>query len=190
MSIIMFLGKDVEEYKNESKPFLQEALMQGKLCCELCLGLFKYHSEYQRYIKETGEKISITIVYCKGCNNYHAVLPDFLLPHKHYSANEIEAVVIDSGYMPISKIDTEAGESTVRRWKKQINERLGQAVSILKALFMELYGAISELYLEADTTYDELVKLLSFPPQNPMNSKNMLGLANLWLGKFQKNVYI
>jgi hypothetical protein len=148
------------------------------------------HSSYQRSVKETGEKIKIVMVWCRKCRKWHALLPDFMLPHKHYSGNEIESVIIDSADTPVSRIETEASESTVRRWIRQIGERVGRAIGILKYLFRRTGQAISEVAVDAGPVYSELEQLLEKAPQTVKSSGNKLGLANLWLGTYDISVYI
>ena len=92
----MYLGKDVKEYKKCGEEIINEQMKNGNIRCELCTRTINRHSSYERGIKESGEKIKIIMVWCDDCNHGHALLPDFLLPHKHYSGNEIESVMIDS----------------------------------------------------------------------------------------------
>ena len=110
------------------------------------------------------------------------MLPDFLLPRKHYSGNEIESVIIDSETLPANQIETEASEATVKRWIKQIGERIKRAVSQLKYLFGRAGQAVSEAAIDAGHCYSELEQILDMAPQAVKYSGNKLGLANIWLG--------
>jgi len=148
------------------------------------------HSHYGRGIKETGARITVTIVWCSACEAFHALLPDFLLPHKHYSGNEVEGVIIDSATEPVSRIDTEASESTVRRWIKQINERIVQAVGIMKCLFGRSRRAVSETAIDPGPCYSELEQVLEMAPNDVKSSGNKLGMANIWLGTNRVPAYI
>lgn len=150
----------------------------------------KLHSHYTRGIKETGEKIEIYVVWCSDCRQWHALLPDFLLPNKQYSAIEIEGVIIDSAIESVSRIETEASESTVRRWIKQISERIKGAVSIIKYLFSKKGQALSEAAVDTGPAYDELAQVLEMAPSRVNYSKNKLGLANIWLGTNGVPTYI
>ena len=182
MPIVIFLGKNVKEYEEKSAAIIKAAISAGNLICTLCLSLMKIHSNYDRGIKETGEVITITIVWCSACKKYHALLPDFLLPHKHYSGNEIEGVMIESGTTPVSQIDTCASESTVRRWIKHVGESVKGAVGKLKLRFGSGGRAVSEVAIDAGSVYDELQQILEMAPSAIECSGNRLGLANLWLG--------
>ena len=181
MPIVMYLGRNIKEYGEQSEEIIAEALSEEKLQCPICLRPMARHSRYTRGIRETGQKIAITVVWCSKCRDWHALLPDFLLPQKHYSGNEIESVIIDSGSMGISELETEASESTVRRWIRQVGERIRQASGILKHLFRQAGVPLSEAAIEAGHCYSELEQILGMAPQAVRSSGNKLGLANMWL---------
>lgn len=190
MSIIIYLGRDIKEYESKSEEIIARAISEGRIQCELCLQPMSRHSSYERGIKETGQRITITMVWCNKCRKWHALLPDFLLPHKHYSGNEIESVIIDSASIPVKEIETEASETTARRWIRQIGGRIRRSISILKYLFGREGQAVSEAAIDAGPGYSELEQLLEMAPAAVKYSGNKLGLANLWLGTNRKNVYI
>ena len=190
MPIVMCLGRTVKEYEEISEGIITQAISEGSIRCELCLQPMSRHSSYERGIKETGQRIVITIVWCSECGKGHALLPDFLLPYKHYSGNEIEGVIIDSATEPVNQIDTEASESTVRRWIEQIGERIGHAVGKLKYLFGRAGQAVCEVTINTGHCYSELEQVLELAPNVLKNSGNKLGLANLWLGTNEIAAYI
>jgi len=105
-----------------------------------------------------------------------------LLSNKHYSGNEIEGVIIDSATEHVSRIETAASESTVRRWIKQVGTRIRQAVGILKLLFGCEGKAISEIAIDPGPCYSELEQVLEKAPYDVKFSGNKLGMANIWLG--------
>jgi hypothetical protein len=113
-----------------------------------------------------------------------------LLPHKHYSGNEIEGVIIDSATEPAILIETAASESTVRRWIKQIGEMIKRAVGILKLLFGRNGQAVSEIAIDPGPCYGELEQILEMAPSCIKCSGNKLGLANMWLGTNAMPIYI
>jgi len=180
--IIMFLGREVKEYGKKSLVIIKQAINEGKLLCERCLRPMAVHSSYPRGIKETGEKIRITMVWCKKCRKWHAVLPDFLLPNKHYSANEIEGVIIDGETTPIEEIDTAASATTVKRWLKQVGESIIRAVAKLKYHFGRKGQAVSEVAVDDVYCYAQLEQLLEKAPKETKTCGNKLGLANICLG--------
>jgi hypothetical protein len=186
MSIILYLGRDVKEYKENSEEMIKQLIAEGKILCDICTQEMKRHSSYIRGKRETGEKIKVIFVMCGNCKHGHALLPDFILPYKQYSANEIEGVIIESKYIPIDQIETAASESTARRWITCVCNRIERAVSILKRIFMELNKIVSEIRLDAGFCYDELEQLLEMAPGSVKNCGNKLGLANLWLGRHNR----
>jgi hypothetical protein len=182
MPIILYLGGNLKEYEKKSEGIIRGHISEGCFRCEQCLKPMARHSSYMHEIKETGQRIEITIVWCRACKKWHALLPDFLMPNKHYSGNEIESVIIDSATEPVSHIDTTASESTVRRWIKQIGEKIKQAVGILKLLFGRSGQAVSEIAIDPGPCYSELEQLLEMAPSPIKYSGNKLGMANIWLG--------
>jgi len=181
MPIVMYFGRNVKEYEEKSEEIINRAIADEKIRCELCLRRMRRHSKYSREIKETGQRLEITVVWCSKCKKWHSLQPDFLLPNKHYSGNEIECVIIDSESQTVDEIDTEASDATVRRWIEQIGERIKQAVSKLKYLFGRTGQAVSETTIDAGHCYSELEQILEKAPWPVKCSGNKLGLANIWL---------
>ena len=190
MTIVLFLGRNVKEYRETNAGTIKALISDGVIRCELCLQPLTRHSSYGRSVKETGQKIEITMVWCSKCRIWHALLPDFMLPRKHYSGNEIESVIIDSADAPVKQIETEASESTARRWINQISEEITRAVGILKYLFRRASRAVSEATISAGSCYSELEQLLEMAPATVKYSGNKIGLANLWLGTNPIKAYI
>jgi len=190
MPIVMFLGRNVKEYEKKSEEIINQQISSGGIQCDQCLLPMARHSCYERRIKETGDQITITMVWCRGCNNWHSLQPDFLLPRKHYSGNEIESVIIDSATEPAKLIDTAASESTIRRWIRYVNERIRQAVGVLKYLFGRAGQAVNEVTVVPGAAYSELEQILELAPHSVNTSGNKLGLANIWLGTNTVPIYI
>jgi len=186
----MFLGSNVKEYKSNSLEIINDAIGKGLIRCELCLRRMRRHSKYKRNIKETGEIIMIYVVWCRKCRKWHALQPDFLLQNKHYSANEIESVIIDSATETVNQIETEASQSTVRRWIKETGEKIKKAIGILKYLFRSMGQAVSEVTIDTGPGYDELEQVLDMAPSDVKYCGNKLGLANIWLGTNDIKAYI
>ena len=190
MSIVLYLGRTVKEYKEISGGRIKALLSGGTLQCELCLRPMRRHSSYVRGIAETGEEIEITMVWCRKCKNWHALLPDFLLPNKHYSGNEVEDVIIASGTESALQIETKASESTVLRWIREIGEGIGRAIGIIKYEFLRIGSGISEIAIDAKTDYGRLEQILEMAPREIKYSGNKLGLANIWLGASGREAHI
>jgi len=187
----MYLGRNVKEYEDIAEQIIEGQIRNGNIRCELCVKQMSRHSYYERGLKESGETINITLMFCKPCNKWHALLPDFIIPHKHYSGNEIESVIIDSADAAnVKYINTKAGEVTVRRWIKQIGDRITQAVGVLKYIFGQAGRAINETAITPGPCYSELEQVLEMSTSSIKYSGNKLGLANLWLGTNAIKAYI
>jgi len=190
MPIVLYLGANIKEYEAKSGEIIKQGIDEGNFRCALCLGPMKTHSHYERGIKETGGQITITVVWCDKCVKYRALLPDFLLQHKHYSGNEVEYVVIEGATEHVSRIDTAASESTARRWIMEVGARIVQAVGTLKILFGQCGRAVNEVIIEPGFAYGELEQVLELAPREIKSSGNKLGMANIWLGTNMAPAYI
>jgi len=184
VQITTFLGADVEEYSKLSESKVQSMEIY---CAKHLDEKLSYHGAYFRKIKETGEKLKIQRLICKRCNNDFgggtvSILPDFLLPRKHYSANEIESVVKQNEEgVAVYDIETEASVPTVRRWLHEMKETMQKWISLLKTIVMEeTKGFISEAILAPLPQTEQLSELLD--KLRPIKySGNVLGRANIWL---------
>ena len=143
---------------------VERMLRFGKALCARCGGPLAVHDCYPRHIlDENGERHDGWIVqgHCSACKKYPALIPDFIMPYKHY-----EAAVIESA---ISKVEEEgrirlgdcpAAGSTVWRWVNQFEERGALAVWCLLAILYTVYGLhISALELIDQGLLKKLVRL-------------------------------
>ena len=129
MSIVAFLGKDVNEYLASYLLLLENM----EFFCEKHPGQrLAYHGTYTRSIKETGEEIPIQRLICYECKKAKmggtvSILPDFLRPRKQYSGVEIDTVIeqSDAGKNPY-EINSKASVSTVRRWLREFSTQDGE----------------------------------------------------------------
>jgi hypothetical protein len=185
--IVLFIARNVKDYKLNSDEIIKKTLIDKRLLCSKCLCPLSRHSRYTRKIKGTSEEITIAVVWCRACKVWHALIPDFLLPHKHYSADDIEYVIIESEthepHETLSGIDTKASESTVRRWISQVGGRIRQAIGILKNLFGQEGKAVNEIKIDPGSCYSELEQILEQAPEEIDCCGNKLGMANIWLRK-------
>jgi hypothetical protein len=155
------------------------------------MGAQSIHSYYERGVKETGDRIGIPVLRCKSkCEKGQAVLPDFISKHKHYSLYEIEKVVSLAQTENKKTIATEASESTILRWIRQVGERITAATSVVKAAFACMGAAVSELALDKRGGFAGLESLLDMAPRRVRHSGTTLGLANLWLMMHPPPIYI
>ena len=179
MPIIAYLGANVNDYKEKATVLL--SLMRIR-CPEHPSKQMALHDKYPRTIKETGEKIVIHRLICHKCRKTIAILPDFLLPNKHYSADEIESVIMqrEAGTC-IYDIDTPAGVCTVRHWLAEIPKSIAGWVSKLKFLAMERYACpVSETVL-CGLPLMEQVRHMSQKLPRIRHSGNLLGYARIYV---------
>jgi len=189
MSIVLYLGYDINEYNESSAKKIQKCIENGEIICENCSKPLTRHSTYDRTIKEKKLTLTITMVWCKKCKIWHSLQPDFLLPRKHYSGAEVEDVIIESEFIPVDQINTPASESTRRRWIRNVGDNIRRSVSLLKYLFGRMGQAVSEIAIKAGSCYNELQQILKMAPADIKNSGCRLGLANLWLSE-RRDAYI
>ncbi|MDR1688839.1 MAG: DUF6431 domain-containing protein [Clostridiales bacterium] len=142
MSISAYLGTTADEYRKKS----HSMLLALRLCCpDHADQIMVLHDKYKRKIKDISEEIIIHRLICHKCGKTIAVLPDFLLPYKQFSAGEIEAVLIDSEEMSVYDIETEASVYTIRRWMRSIrltSTEDGQQANVLSPIIKELGQAL------------------------------------------------
>jgi len=146
MPIIAYLGKSINEYLKKVLIFLSAL----EIYCPVCGEKMGPHDNYPRYIKDKNITILIYRFKCtnKTCNKTKAVLPDFLVPYKHYSADEIESVLLDSIDTKPEFINTPAGIATIRRWVRLYKNEADNWISKLKAILFKKAGkAIDETKL-------------------------------------------
>jgi hypothetical protein len=180
--IIAYLGKNVNSYIKNCLFFLE----QLTLVCPICLFETIYFGSYRRHVLENNEKIWIIIyrVLCKKCKKTHAVIPDFVRPHKHYSACESELALRDAeDGIPPGKIESAADISTVRRWIKEFRNRGEHAASVLKSklptqnniVAKKLNGECAKIFPILEMLLEKLPKIES--------SHLTIGECNQWLTK-------
>ena len=181
MPIIAYLGKTINEYISNAL-ILLNAL---EFYCPVCGEKMEYHCRYHRNIKEKGITIWINRLKCQNtaCNKTLAVLPDFVAPYKHYSANEIESVLLGSIDTEPESIDTPASLATVRRWLSDYKTKTTDWISNLKAILLLLTGKlISELRLNCHFMEQLTLILEELPPIK--KSGNVLGAALIYISAY------
>ena len=162
-----------------------EMVRRGVVLCPLCYAMLKVHSSYPRHCRdENGVRHDgwCAQCHCEACEKYPALLPDFLMPHKHYKAEVIEAVIADSevGVNFENFGDHAADISTMRRWVRQFKVRGVQAVGWLTSVLLTVYELhICSLELRCRTLLKQLARLLREYPSP--KSGGVIGSANIIL---------
>ncbi|MCL1855804.1 MAG: DUF6431 domain-containing protein [Clostridia bacterium] len=129
---------------------VEELVRRCVVICPLCGGPLTVHCCYRRHIRDgNGSRHDGWIAQgkCETCKKYPSLIPEFIMPYKHFEAAVIEAAiweVEEKGDLGLSSCP--ADESTIRRWIHQFGERGAQAVgwllSILYAVYDERIGAL------------------------------------------------
>jgi len=143
----------------------EEVTRRGEASCPLCGAGLRVHGCYRRHMRDGDGKRHygwVAQAHCADCGSYPALIPDFLMPHKHYEAVVIEAVITESereGEPVLSGCP--ADESTMRRWLRQFAERGARAVGWLGCVLCELYDRhVSALELQGKALLKQLARLL------------------------------
>ena len=187
MPIIAYLGKTINEYIKSALTLLKAL----EFFCPVCGEKMVYHANYPRYIKDKSVTIRINRIKCKKktCNKTQAVLPDFIAPYKHYSADEIESVILDSIDTKPESINTPASLATVRRWLSFYKTKSINWIIKLKAILLAKTGkSISESQLNCHFI-EQLPKFIKeLPPKQTCG--NILGNALIYIKEYAIEEYI
>jgi hypothetical protein len=139
-------------------------LRLGAVVCVLCGGPLTFHSCYPRHIRdEEGYRHDGWIAQgcCDTCKKYPSLIPDFIMPYKHYGAAVVEAAIAkfeENGGLRFNECP--ADESTVRRWVAQVNERGARAAGWLLSLLFDVYDLhVSALELQNRSLLKQLARL-------------------------------
>ena len=127
--------------KDSVRLYAKDLVRRGVVICPICGGFFTVHRVYSRGIKNTDSSKEhgwVAQLRCKPCNRYPSLIPDFIMPYKHYKAEVIEAVIIEyeNGNNAEYLTGYTADISTMRRWVRQFKERAHKAVECLQAVLL------------------------------------------------------
>jgi hypothetical protein len=116
---------------------------------------------------------------CTACKKTFTLLPDFILPFKHYAAAEIERVL---GYLfgggVLSESPSLAGESTLYRWRREFRGKMQQWAGLLEAQVFKLFNLTPILIEMSSLPLTRLQKALSQLPTLP--SRWTVIVKTLW----------
>ena len=110
----MIIANDyLVEYDSTAQAYRVKGKFQSY--CPVCQHpLIWYDTRKRTVIGDDGNPASFLLrrLRCMKCGKLHLEIPDFIAPHKHYSAEAIrQALREGGGWCP-------ADDSTIRRWKK------------------------------------------------------------------------
>jgi hypothetical protein len=167
-----------------------DMLSRAVLICPICRHALVLHSRYDRQVIEGDgnvEHISVYVAKCERCGKFQSLLPSFVMPYKHYSGNVIEAVLNHAEGADSKKSICPADDSTMRRWKKQFQERGNAAVGWLQSLAWELcQKALSIIILQGLSILRQIERLLWEIDGKSTSSVSIIGRANRYLTAYGK----
>ena len=140
------------------------------ILCPRCGSILKLHGVHRRHCRDSDSVKHYGWVvqgHCVACSHYPSVLPDFIMPHKHYKTEVIESVVSESesGRIIEHLGGCAADVSTMRRWTRQFKVRGAVAVGWVLAILFELYNRhISALKLKNKKLLELLFSLVQELP--------------------------
>jgi hypothetical protein len=162
-------------------------VMRGTVVCPLCNGVLKIHGSYWRHIHDANNEIHegwVAQGHCEACKIYPSLIPDFIMPYKHYEAAVIEAA--------ISKVEEEGGlrlnespadDSTIRRWVKEFKERGALAAGRLLSILYAVYERhISALEIQNLSLMKQLARLMREMPAP--ETGGVIGRVNIILTRY------
>ena len=165
-----------------------ELARNGEVKCALCHGLLRIHGCYRRQLKDKEGNCQdgwVAQGYCSVCNQYPSLIPDFIMPYKHYEAKVIECVLMEAeeGGNVERQSDCAADASTMRRWIRQFRERGARAVGWLSSVLFEIYARhVSILELYNKKLFKQLARLLREYPVPA--SGTVIGKVNVILTRY------
>ena len=160
-------------------------MRSGAVLCPLCYGLYKVHGCYRRHCRdENGDRHFgwVAQVHCSTCNKYPALIPHFIMSHKHFKTEVIESVIAASEDAQVIEGlgGCAADVSTMRRWIRQFRERGAEAVGwLLSKLLAVNDHYVGSLELRNRTLLNQLARLLR-GYQAPKNG-GVIGRVNIIL---------
>lgn len=90
--------------------------------CPKCGGQLQSRGSVKRLVRyKNGEKILVKVkrYSCKDCKSWHRVLPNYLIPYKHYPKEVIKGFVEGTLTNDILEFEDYPVDITVKRWKSQ-----------------------------------------------------------------------
>jgi len=160
-------------------------VLSGKVVCAICLGLLKINSCYRRHCRdENGTRLYGWVAqgHCEACKKYPSLIPEFIMPYKHYKAEVVERVVAESeGGGSVERLGgCSADVSTMRRWDRQFKVRGVKAVGWLVSTLITLRDIhVSSLELANRALLKQLARLLHEYPQ--LRGDSVIGRTNIIL---------
>lgn len=187
--IVAFLGDNVKTYHQN---YLK--LLDGlTLSCPQCQGSCHSHGWRGRHVYDdlTHSVIKVLRVKCLKCGRIHTVLPDFLRPHGRYvqCIREPATSAVNKGEAA-EQVARRMGldPETIRRWVRQLTERLELVKAALRSLLARLQQTVP-LY-EGHPTLKQICESIIRAIARLPASSSLFGLVNILLAGFGFRLWI
>jgi hypothetical protein len=138
----MLITNNYELIYNEIKRIYYLCINETRLYCPHCGQEVVYRDSRLRiwlHCNALADRIRIHRMFCRTCNKLHTVLPDVLVPHKHYGAAEIETILESEAR------SDEVSDSTVAHWRQWVKGNEAQIEGVLQSLKLESEDKLPEL---------------------------------------------
>jgi len=186
--IVAYLGRSVNEYLHKFLRKINITIMLCPLCQDNALVM---HGSYQRRLRwgENSDWFPIVRVRCTRCGKTHAILPDFIAPYRHITAQNIAEATADvlEGKATAETAQGPQEASTTRRWVQRFEQNFNNISGMLQSILiqtMKNYLPLSQL----STIWQEFCFILNAFPRTVHTSH--IGQANLWLLISQTQIWV
>ena len=159
----------------------------GSILCPKCFWQLIVHDSYRRHVKDAlGNRHDGWVAqgHCANCNTYPSLIPDFIMPYKHYMGEIIEAVIEGLEGNGIDFSSCPADNTTVQRWVNQFKERGEQAAGWLLSILFNMYGGLVSILEQQNK--GQLKRLASLVQQipTPTETNGVIGRVNIVLTRY------
>ena len=130
-------------------------------------------------------------VLCGKCKETHAILPDFVDPHRIYSMPVIQSTVVAvlDQKVAIEKVEGVQDVSTTKRWCRRFSGSWCDIYGALRSIVHRLTDInLTIAAVEEETYLKKLQVLLDHLP--PILCTSLLGRANIFLTEDQTQVWV
>ncbi len=145
-----------------------QGFSQNEHPCPSCTGRLYRHGTRLRHVIEEGLKIwhKVQRCRCSACKRACTFLPTSMVPHKHYPAAEVEAVVRAASEGRSYRLPgLGAEESTLKRWINGFRLDSSALTGHLEALLLMINQCFVSLCRPVQNPYERLKQaLLPFVP--------------------------
>lgn len=107
--------------------------------CQERLTAHDWNKRYERCLDGTVKEYRVEDRICLKCHKMQRLLPDFLVPHKHYGSEAIEEMISNDMDNTFNKYPDTGNEFTVKRCKEWWNAMKPYFLAVVMSL-AEMFG--------------------------------------------------